>query len=169
MKKPTFLWQAAGFALTTFAGTLLHFLYEWTGGSILAAPFSAINESTWEHMKLMYWPMLLVAGIQRLCFRDLENFWCVKLAGFLTGIGLIPVLFYTCNGAFGKTPDWINIAIFYTAAAAAFLLEWQLFRKNWPRSCHPGIALAAIGLLGVLFVVFSFAPPQLPLFQPPAE
>ena len=37
MKQRSILWQAAGFALVTFGGTILHFLYDWTNGSILVA------------------------------------------------------------------------------------------------------------------------------------
>ena len=77
MKQRTILWQAAGFALVTFGGTILHFLYNWTGGSILVAPFSGVNESTWEHMKLLFWPLFLFALVQRLFFKDQKNYWCV--------------------------------------------------------------------------------------------
>ena len=105
MKHTSSLWQLAGFALSTLSGTILHFLYDWTGGSILVAPFSAINESTWEHIKLLFWPLFLFALIQRLFFKDQENYWCVKLAEILLGLVLIPVLFYSYNGVFGKSPD----------------------------------------------------------------
>ena len=73
MKQRSILWQAAGFALVTFVGTILHFLYDWTGESILVAPFSGVNESTWEHMKLLFWPLFLFALIQRLFFKNQEN------------------------------------------------------------------------------------------------
>ena len=62
MKQRSVLWQWAGFAVATFGGTILHFLYDWTGGSILVAPLSGVNESTWEHMKLLYWPVSLCIG-----------------------------------------------------------------------------------------------------------
>ena len=78
MKQRSVLWQWTGFAVATFGGTILHFLYDWTGGSILAAPFSGVNESTWEHMKLLFWPLFLFAVVQRLFFRDQENYWCVE-------------------------------------------------------------------------------------------
>ena len=64
------LWQFFGFALTSVGGTLLHFLYEWTGESKIAALFSGVNESTWEHMKLLFWPMLLYAIVQSFFFKD---------------------------------------------------------------------------------------------------
>ena len=167
MKQRSILWQAAGFAFVTFSGTVLHFLYDWTGGSILVAPFSGVNESTWEHMKLLFWPLLLFAVVQRLFFREQDNYWCVKLAEILLGLVLIPVLFYTYNGAFGKSPDWVNIAIFYITALLVFLFEWLAFKNNLLRCRHPRLAFAAICLIGVLFVIFTFAPPQIPLFHDP--
>jgi len=167
MTQSSSLWQAAGFALTTLGGTLLHFLYDWTGGNILVAPFSGINESTWEHMKLLFWPLFLFALVQRLFFKMQKNFWCVKLAEILLGLVLIPVLFYTYNGAVGLSPDWLNIAIFYISALAVFLLEWWLFRKDLLQCKHPRLAFAVICMIGMLFVIFTFAPPENPLFLDP--
>ena len=167
MKQRSILWQAAGFALVTFGGTILHFLYDWTGGNILVAPFSGVNESTWEHMKLLFWPLFLFALAQRPFFKGQNNYWCVKLAEILLGLALIPVLFYTYNGVFGKSPDWINISIFYITALLVFLFEWWAFKNNRLQSKYPRLAFAAICLIGVLFVVFTFATPQIPLFQDP--
>jgi hypothetical protein len=167
MKQRSILWQAAGFAAVTFGGTILHFLYDWTGGSILVAPFSGVNESTWEHMKLLFWPLFLFAVVQRLFFRDQKNYWRVKLTEILLGLILIPVLFYTYNGVFGKSPDWINIAIFYISAALVYLFEWWAFKSDWLPCRYPRLAFAVICLIGILFVVFTFTPPQIPLFRDP--
>ena len=167
MKQASSFWQTAGFALTSLGGTLLHFLYDWTGRSILTAPFSGVNESTWEHMKLLFWPLLLFALVQRIFFRHQENYWCAKLLGMLLGLVLIPVLFYTYNGVFGKSPDWINIAIFYICAASVFLFERWIFKQARLQCKHQQLAFAVICLIGALFVVFTFAPPQIPLFRDP--
>lgn len=133
----------------------------------MVAPFSEINESTWEHMKLLYWPLFLFALVQRLFFKDQENYWCVKLAEILLGLVLIPVLFYTYNGVFGESPDWINIAIFYITALLVFLFEWWAFKNDRLQCKYPQLAFTAIILIGALFVVFTFVPPQIPLFQDP--
>ena len=167
MKQRSILWQAAGFAAVTFGGTILHFLYDWTGEHILVSLFSGVNESTWEHMKLLFWPLFLFALVQRLFFKYQKNYWCVKLAEIMLGLVLIPVLFYTYNGAFGKSPDWINIAIFYITALLVFLFEWWAFKNDQLQSGHPQLAFAVICLIGVLFIVFTFTPPQIPLFQDP--
>ena len=50
MRKRLFFWELAGFLFTGLAGTLLHFVYDWSGDSLWTAAFSAVNESTWEHM-----------------------------------------------------------------------------------------------------------------------
>lgn len=163
----TSIWQLWGFAATSLCGTLLHFLYDWTGKSLLAAPFSGVNESTWEHMKLLFFPLFVFALVQSCFFKDVHAFWCIKLSGSLLGIVLIPVLFYTLNGVFGQTPDWINIASFFVAAAITYLYETCLLKQNSIQCKYPKLALLALCLLAALFVLFTFFTPQIPLFRDP--
>ena len=167
MKRSVGLWQLMGFAVTSLGGTLLHFLYDWLGGAAWIAPFSGVNESTWEHMKLLFWPMLLFTAVQSRFFSDRKDFLCIKLRGILLGLVLIPLIFYTYNGAVGKSPDWLNIGIYFAAAALAFLLETRLFRKAALTLRRPWVAAAALALIGALFVIFTFVPPKIPLFRDP--
>jgi hypothetical protein len=167
MKRSIGLFQLWGFAVTSLGGTLLHFLYEWLGGAIGVAPFSGVNESTWEHMKLLFWPMLLFAIAQSFFFRDRGDFWCVKLRGTLLGLALIPVLFYTYNGVIGASPDWINIAIFFVSAAAAYLYENRLFKAENVRCRHAKLAFALLCIIAILFVVFTFLTPEIGIFKDP--
>ena len=156
-----------GFAVTSLAGTLLHFLYDWTGGSALIAPFSGVNESTWEHMKLLFWPMFIFSLIQSFFFSDRENFWCVKLKGILLGLSLIPIIFYTYNGVIGTSPDWINIAIFFISAAVAYIYETRQFNNAPPQCKSPKFAITMLCVIAALFVVFTFATPEIDIFKDP--
>lgn len=167
MKRSIELWQLIGFGVTSLGGTILHFLYEWLGDSVWIAPISGINESTWEHMKLLFWPMFIYAVIQSFFFKDREDFWCVKLRGILLGIILIPVIFYTYNGVFGKSPDWINIAIFFVCAAIAYIYETRLFKAEKLRCRSPNRAIAILSIIALLFVVFTFATPEIGIFKDP--
>lgn len=166
MKRDVPFWQFAGFCLTSLGGTLLHFAYEWSH-SLAVAPFSGVNESTWEHMKLLYFPMVLFALFQSRFFRDYRGFWWVKLTGILTGLWLIPALYYTYNGAFGKSPDWLNIAIFFVAVGGGYLAEYRRFRKGAYGRRSSAAPVAILMLVGMLFVAFTFLPPSLPLFRDP--
>ena len=167
MNRSIKLWQLMGFAVTSLGGTLLHFLYDWLGEAVWIAPFSGVNESTWEHMKLLFFPMLLFAIVQSRFFRNRKDFWCVKLRGILLGQLLIPVIFYTYNGVIGRSPDWINIAIFFIAAAITYLYETKRFQKEKTRCRNPKIAIGILCAVALLFVIFTFLPPQIGIFEDP--
>ncbi len=169
MKKDIGLWQFFGFAVVSVLGTLLHFLYEWTGNT-LAALFSGVNESTWEHMKLLFFPMLLFAVVQSLFIgKEYENFWCIKLKGALLGLFMIPVIFYTLRGIFGNTPDWINIGIFFVSAGIAFIYETKQLKKGSLPCRYSTWSMVIFCVIAILFFIFTFIPPHIPLFQDPVS
>ena len=159
--------QLMGFAVTSLGGTLLHFLYDWLGEAIWIAPFSGVNESTWEHMKLLFIPMFIYAIVQSFFFKGREDFWCVKLRGILLGNSLIPVIFYTYNGAIGSSPDWLNIAIFFISAAIAYIYETRQFNSEQLHCGSPKWAVAILCAVALLFVIFTFATPELGIFKDP--
>ena len=131
MGKRLLLWETVGFLWTAAAGTLLHFVYDRSGGSAFAAAFSAVNESTWEHMKLLFVPMFLLTAVQMgVLGRTYPNLPAVRAVSILTGLALIPVLFYTYSGVLGFSVAWGNIAVFYLAALAAFVLDCHLLRRS---------------------------------------
>ena len=167
MKRSIKIFQLLGFGVTSLLGTILHFLYDWLGKPTWVAPFSGVNESTWEHMKLLFWPMVIYAIFERLLFKERDDFWCVKLRGILLGLALIPVLFYTYNGVIGKSPDWINIAIFFVSAAIAYIYETIVFEKNELKCRSKKLAIGVILVIALLFVVFTFKTPEIGIFKDP--
>lgn len=173
MRRSVGLWQLLGFGITAVAGTLLHFLYEWTGKAVIVAPFSAINESTWEHMKLLFWPSFIFACFQYPAFKKHTDFWCIKLRGIITGLALIPVIFYTYNGAIGKSPDWLNITIYFLSAAVVYIYETMQFRKKPEKARtafnYPEIAFIVLIIIAIIFVVFTFVRPDFVIFKDPGQ
>lgn len=166
MKRSIAFWQIVGFVFTAIAGTLLHFLYDWSGQSFVIGLFSAINESIWEHMKLLYVPVFVFALLERRYIKTI-NFWCVKLIGIVVGLVLIPVIYYTYTGAFGAFADWFNIAIFFISAFVVFYVETRLLKSEKEFCVLPIVCLFALISIGVLFVTFTIAPPDIPLFIEP--
>lgn len=167
MKRSIGLWQLLGFAVTSLGGTLLHFLYDWLGEAKWIAPISGVNESTWEHMKLMFWPMFIFAIVQSFFFSERKDFWCVKLRGILLGLSLIPILFYTYNGVIGKSPDWINIAIFFISSAISYIYETRLFKSEKYSCKSKRVAIAILTAIALSFVIFTFLTPQIGIFRDP--
>lgn len=169
MRKQLFWWELAGFVFTAAAGSLLHFVYEWSGGSTLAAAFSAVNESTWEHMKLLFFPMFLFSVAQVIALgRQYPNFLAVRAVSTLAGLILIPVLFYTYTGVLGKNVMWVDVAIFILSALGAFALDWRLLRRGrWSSGWQQILGLLVLWGLAFLFVYCTFHPPALGLWQDP--
>ncbi len=167
MKKSVSFWQFIGFFAAGIGGVLLHFLYDWTNESAVSAIISGVNESTWEHMKLLFWPLFIFAMVEYRFLKEYESFWCIKLVGTVLGITMIPVMYYTINGAIGQTPDWINIAIFFISAAEALLLEALLFKKDIIKCKRQYAAFFVLCAIAVVFTVFTFVTPELPIFRDP--
>ncbi len=160
--------QILGFVFTGIMGVVLHFLHDLTGQSVLSAPFSAVNESIWEHMKILFFPMFLFAVWEkRKIPKDTGSFWCIKFFGILRGLWLIPVLYYTGNGALGPLPDPVNIAIFFVTTALVYIFETWLYTKSVLSCRMPSVFRFLLYLIAFLFVFWTFFPPHVPLFRDP--
>lgn len=171
MKRKLKWWEIGGFFLTGALGTLLHFVYDWFDENRFLAAFSAVNESTWEHMKLLFVPCLLVALVEFFAFSDaFRNFLACKAAAILLGLAGIPVLFYTLTGCLGTLPDWANITIFFVADALVCFAGYRMLTRGAMR----GGAMQLVGavLLWALlcaFVLCTYRTPHLQLFRDPVS
>lgn len=101
---------------TWILGTLLHFTYEWSNENIIIAAFSAVNESTWEHLKLLFFPMFITTVIGYFYLRPTEeykNFLCAKKIGILSALSFVVVFFYTYTGIIGTNFAVLDIGSFF--------------------------------------------------------
>ncbi len=170
MKRSVSFWSFLGFVFVSVAGTLLHFLYDWLGQSAVVGVFSAVNESIWEHMKLLFVPLVVFAVFEsRFLADEYDNFWCITLLSTVVGLLAIPMLYYTYTGALGVQADWFNIAIYFIATALVFLVKAKLLREGFACGLPTTAAIAGLVFLAVLFVTFTFLPPHIPLFRDPMD
>lgn len=168
MRRTIPYWQMAGFFFTSVVGTLLHFLFDWTGGSTIAALFSAVNESIWEHLKLLFYPMLAFAFIEYWAWgKDTASFWCIKLWSILFGLLLIPVAYYTYTGALGIKADWLNIALFFMVAGLVYWVETKWFLSGRKYAIGNTLSLILLCLIAIVFTILTFAPIRIPLLRDP--
>ena len=163
-------WEVAGLFIVLILGNLLHFVYEWCGGNRAAAVFASVNESTWEHIRLFAIPWILWTLIEWLGLRGskLPVLSCRAL-GLLAGALLIPTAFYTYHNALGINRPVVNVIIFQAAVLCAFCITWAALKRK--RLSGTGWqVLGGLVLLGVwvLMVLWTFAPPALPIFVDPA-
>ena len=98
-------------------------------------------------------------------FRDSPNFLASRGLSLWVGTALVPVLFYTYTGITGIRAPWADVTVFIFSAATAFLLDLCLrqtgrFTSGWQQAA----GLAALWALALVFVLWTYRPPHLPLF-----
>lgn len=164
--------MGAVFVLIT--GTLSHFVYGWSGENPVAGLFFPVNESTWEHMKLVFFPTLIYGLF--LYNKMWEDAPCIRSAvpaAILAGTASVPVLFYTYSGILGRDYFILDIAVFILSVLIAFFVLWRIARRD---SASPvcqktagSLLNAAVILITVLFILFSYDPPGLGIFAEPVS
>lgn len=148
-------------------GVFLHAAYELSGENPIVGLFAPINESVWEHLKLLFFPMLVLTAWDLFTRnRNNLNFLPARTIGILSGLAFIVIFYYTITGIIGMDIAWINIVIYLLAVLYAFWLE----RKICSRCRNLSITWAIIILILfiILFIVFTIAPPPLGIFIPMA-
>jgi hypothetical protein len=83
------------------SGVLLHFCYDWSGGSRVVASVAPANESVWEHLKLVVVPVIVLGVVESRWVEDRRRLWCAKLVEIAAAAGFIVGFFYTYTGALG--------------------------------------------------------------------
>ena len=159
-------WELWGIVFITLLGTLMHFCYDWSGGSILLAPFCAVNESVWEHLKLAFWPAVIWAIIEYFMFgHDVKNFLLGKTISFYVMPLAITLIFYVYSFLFHGHSLLIHILTFIIAVIIGQFVSYRLI-TSYRSSCKKQ-RLAAILLIILIaaFSLFTFFPPKLHLFR----
>lgn len=145
----------------------MHFTFELSGRNPLVGVFSAVNESVWEHLKLSFWPAIMYAVIEyRYLKRKTDNFFPAKTMGIYL-MPLIIVLSFYLYRAFSEENLVLDILIFIIAVAIGQLASYKLMICKGISKMYTKFSIIALILLASLFMIFTFYPPQLPIFQDP--
>ena len=151
------------FLLTTLAGAGLHFAYDLCPAPLIGL-FAPVNESVWEHLKLFFWPFLAAAFVLTRGQADGQRAW----SGFLLAELLMPLLcmggFYTLTAGFGVEALWVDLALYAVTMAAGFRLAYRRMLDGTV-AWAAGVLVIAVGLYGAALILFTMAPPLLPVFQ----
>lgn len=154
-----------GIFFVLITGSLSHFLYDWSGQNHIAGLFTPINESIWEHIKLLFFPMLLYSLI--LIFKFKPRYPCIASAccfGILTGALLIPLLYYTYTYILGKNFFVLDISTFIFSTIIAFWLAYKL-TLSCKLKPYTSILCTCVCLLFICFLAFTYHAPNTSIFQ----
>ena len=161
--------QILSVIFTWILGVILHFIFEWTGGNHFVGSFSAVNESVWEHLKLLFFPMLISTIVGYFYFGKNcdSNFLCAKTLGIIFSLIGITAFFYICSSIFGINLAFLNIGSFFVFSALGEFVAYKLCFSNL--RCDKSFAVFVLGLLFVCFVVFPYFTPSFGFFKHPID
>lgn len=158
-----------GIIFVLITGTLAHFVYDWSGNNYIVGFFTPINESIWEHMKLLFFPMLLYSFF--IIFKFKKSYSHITSAlcfGIITGTLLIPVFFYAYTFILGDNFFILDISTFILSILIAFWLSYKLTLSGrlepytLPLCCLAGVLL-------ICFILFTYHPPATRIFEDPTR
>lgn len=158
-----------GTIFVVLTGTLSHFVYEWSHENFILGFFFPVSESTWEHMKMCFFPMLVYSFFMKWHLK--KEYPCIPSAllfGIMLGTFLIPAIFYTYTGIIGRNFLLLDIATFILSVTLAFVVVYRL-----TLSCKLDSYTLPLGVLvsvlTICFLVFTYIPPYIGIFIAPTK
>lgn len=164
-------WQIGAVVFSLVLGTLLHFVFNWSGENRIVAAFASTNESTWEHLKLLFFPMLIFGIFEYFFTKDITNNYIeAKTIGIVAGITSIIMLFYTYTGVIGTNFGIINIIIFVVGVVFGEYLSYKIMNQiEESDTTSKTLSLTIISILIIYFVLFTYITPKINIFKDPVN
>ena len=167
-KNTILTFQILSAIFTIVLGTILHFTFKWSNKNPLVGSFSAVNESTWEHLKLLFFPILISIIVGYFYIgKNIPNFICAKTLGIIIAMFFTVSFFYTYTGILGTNYAILNILSFIVAAIlgeyTAYKLMFSIFE------CDNANSIIILSILFISFIIFTFSPPKIGLFKDPVN
>lgn len=147
-------------------GTLLHFTFEWSNKNSLVAIFSPVNESIWEHLKLLFFPMILSTIIGYFYKgKNIHKYLCAKIIGIISAIIYIIIFFYTYTGIIGTNFAIVDIRSFFIAVLLGQYISYK--KMETEIHCSNIVGITILLILCWCFLIFTFFPPHIGIFKDP--
>lgn len=168
MNKKIRTWEIIGTVLIISFGTTLHFWFEWTDYWRPMAVIAAVNESTWEHFKMAFWPGLIFASIEYFFLKvKTRKFMVAKFLGLLAMPIITMVLFYGYT-AFTHHNLIADVIVFFLSVIGGQFVSYKILiseKKYQPLTGQ--LALAGLVVMIAAFSLLSYFPMKNFLFEHP--
>ena len=167
LNRKIFLFHIVGVIFTIFLGSFLHFIYELSGFFKPVAIIGAVNESTWEHLKIAFWPAFIFAIIEYFAYGKNQKNFCFAKAKELYIIPILIVLFFYGYTVFMNHNLFLDIFIFVLAIIIGFVTSYKILAWQRDFSKYKILAIGFIVIAVVVFSLLSYFPLENFLFLDP--
>ena len=169
MSKKTLLKsELIGMGISIALSFLLHFIFDITAGSMVAAVFGSVNESVWEHLKILVFAYLIWIPVGLFISKaSFKRYLVAKTFGALFIMISTTAFFYIYSGILGKAVLWVDITIAVVVMILAYLLSAKLIASNADLESLFIISIFVLVLLIAAFLCFTPNPPRIGIFRDP--
>ena len=154
-----------GIPILFIIGSIFHFIYEWSGNNFFIGLISPINESIWEHLKLVLLPMttywLIYIPLSK--NTNQEKWFFSLFLSLITSMLTIISFYYTYTGVFGIESLILDMFSLLLGISIGHLIgiHYYTYGKAIPKY----LSISLIIILFIIFISFTLAPPNLPIFK----
>lgn len=157
-------WKFLSVVLLFLFSAILHFGYDLFP-NFFTSLFFPVNESIWEHNKIIIGSFLIIAVIEKIKYKKERNVFFAEAISSLVCALLVMLIFTPIYLYVLKTNDnmIVTFVIFILAIIISQIVSYYLLQKEYnPFLEELGIIIFACLLL--LNIVFTYYPLKLPLF-----
>ncbi len=160
LRRSTFI----GILFVWILGVLWHFIYDFSGQNFLVGLIAPVNESIFEHTKLIFFPVLIYYIIEYVVFKKIgiEVNYLAGIIALIMGTLLVPFIYYFVTFGFGTSSFVIDILNFFVSALVVFVFRYYLsfavpiISKN--------LSIVILTILTLFMMYLTIAPPKVPFF-----
>ena len=166
MNKEVKNWEIVGIVFISILGGFFHFLFALSNYNLIIAGFAAVNESVWEHLKLPFFPLLIYSAIEYFYIKEKANNFIIgkAVAGYVMP-SVIVAIFYTYTSILGTHLLIIDMLSFFIAVVIGQLLSLKILLSAEFSRRYMILSWIALIFLAFIFVLFTFFPPEFPIFR----
>ena len=153
--------------IISIVGTLGHFLYDLTNHNKFIGIFAAVNESTWEHIKIALTPSLLWGIVDGFLYGTNPNYFFAKVLSLITIIILMPLLFYGHRLISKKDSLVFDIIIFYIVIICSQLVFNYIINMSSINFIIHYISCIVLFIIFGFYMIFTLFPLKNFIFKDP--
>lgn len=143
-------------------GCILHFMYDIFPYFVVAL-IAPVNESIFEHLKLVLYPMLFVDLFLLIKYKNQKTYSLTSmLVGVLTGIMSVVLIYYFYRYGLGIENLIFDIILLFVGILIGNMMMIIVDRHHWNMNWY--IILFIFIVLILLFSIWTFYSPSLPIF-----
>jgi len=156
-----------GIPILFIVGSIFHFIYDLSGNNFFIGLISPVNESIWEHLKLILLPMTSYWLIYPLFNSEpaKDKYLFSLITALISSMLTIVCFYYTYTGAFGIESLILDMFSLFLGLTIGQLVGLH-FYKYGP-SIPVFVSKLLLIALFLIFILFTLTPPNFPIFMPP--